>query len=319
MKKPRIICITGATASGKTACSVALAKKLHGEIISADSMQVYKHMDIGSAKPTISEQAGITHHLIDCIEINAPGYSVSEYSALAREAIANITARGKMPIVCGGTGLYVNSLVYPLNFADAERDDALRAELSEREEKEAGYLHRRLSEIDPITAKRLHPNDKKRIIRAIEVYKKSGKPLSQHGNDFRNEGGAEIDFDPIMFGIGMPRDILYARIERRVDDMMARGLCDEVKAIMQLPEFSEDLPSMQGLGYKQLISHYLHGDPPTLEETVDKIKLETRHFAKRQLTWFRRDERIIWLDMTQYEDAEQAADYMMKIINERWS
>ena len=314
MKKTKIVCIVGATASGKTAAAVELAKLCGGEIISADSMQVYKHMDIGSAKPTESEQQGIPHHLIDCIDIDRPGYSVSEYRELAKNAIYETERRGHLPIVAGGTGLYINSLVYPLNFAQADRDDELRERLRKEEEETPGILHRRLCEIDPVTAKRLHPNDTKRIIRAIEVYEKSGKPLSAHGNDFRNENGADIEFEPLLFGITMDRARLYARIEKRVDEMMEKGLLSEVKGIMALPSFREDLPSMQGLGYKQIISHLLHGNPPTLTETVDRIKLETRHFAKRQLTWFRRDERIVWLDAEEYESAKAMAEEMLKIV-----
>lgn len=317
MTKTRMICIAGATASGKTAAAVELAKLTDGEIVSADSMQVYRHMDIGSAKPTKEEMQGIPHHLIDCIEIDRHGYSVSEYRDLATKAIYDIAGRGKLPIVCGGTGLYINSLVYPLNFADADRDDALRERLRKMEEDEKGCLYAYLERIDEKTAKRLHPNDTKRIIRAIEVYEKSGKPLSEHGNDFRNENGADIEFDPVMFGITMPRELLYARIEKRVDAMMRDGLLQEVQSIMQLPCFSEELPAMQGLGYKQIISHILHNDPPTLEETIYRIKLETRHFAKRQLTWFRRDDRIKWIDATEYGGAEKTAQRMAQIIDER--
>lgn len=316
MTKPRIVCIVGATASGKTDISVRLAGMLHTEIISADSIQVYKKLDIGSAKPSVEERAGVVHHLMDCIEINSPNYSVSEYKRLAGNAIYDITSRGMLPLIVGGTGLYVNALTYPLFFAEVKADEALRERLRKTENNSPGALHEMLEKTDPITAKRLHKNDTKRIIRALEVYELSGKPLSAHGNDFKNESGAETEFSPLILGITMPRDLLYQRIEQRVDMMMSKGLLDETKMLMQLPSFSRELPAMQGLGYKQLISHLLDNDPETLEETVAKIKLETRHFAKRQLTWFRRDNRIRWFDATDYTDVTTLTGAMYNVIKE---
>lgn len=319
MSKTRIVCIVGATASGKTGVAVKLAKRLHSEIVSADSMQVYKHMDIGSAKPTEKEREGIVHHLMDCLEISASRYSVSEYKEMASAAIRGIKKRGMIPIVAGGTGLYINALTYPLSFAEVEPDETLRAELKREEEKSPGILHKMLTECDPVTAERLHTNDTKRLVRAIEVYRISGKPLSEHGNDFRNEKQAETEFEPIMFQLTMPREMLYRRIEKRVDEMVDMGLSDEVKRIMQLDDFSEDLPSMQGLGYKQIISHILHGDPKTFEETVDKIKMETRRFAKRQLTWFRRDGRIREVDVTRFSSADETAEYIEEIVRREYA
>lgn len=287
--------IVGPTASGKTALSVELAKRLDAEIVSADSIQIYKELDIGSAKPSLAERQGIPHHLIDFVDISDANFSVAEYQKLAASAIEDIAARGKFPIVAGGTGLYINSLTYPLSFTEIPGDKELRATLESLEAREPGSLRLRLQKADPVTAERLHPNDKKRIVRAIEVYELTGKPLSEHGNDFSNSDCKPIPYNPRMIGIDMPREKLYERIERRVDEMMAQGLLDEVCALKKSGCLAE-WPSMQGLGYKQLLC-YLNGDCD-LYEAVERIKRETRHFAKRQLTWFKRDKRIHWLDFT---------------------
>ena len=227
MEELKLILIVGPTASGKTAASIYAAIKLNGEIVSADSIQVYKGMDIGSAKPTMQERQGIPHHLMDAIDINSPKFSVAEFRKMAGEAIEDIAGRGKQPIVVGGTGLYINSLVFPLNFTEVQSDEKLRSELSEIEERQGrGTLHAMLQEEDPESAARLHPNDTKRIIRALEVLRLTGKPIDAHGGDFSNKAGAEIPYNPVMIGLTMPRAMLYDRINRRVDIMLEQGAGD---------------------------------------------------------------------------------------------
>ena len=314
MSKVKIVCIVGATASGKTDIGVKLAQRLNTEIVSADSIQVYKHLDIGSAKPDLAEQCGITHHLIDCIEPTDDKFSVGRYRELAANVIYDIAGKNKLPVVVGGTGLYINSLTYPLNFAEVEADFALREYLRKIENEAPGKLHQMLYEIDPVTAERLHKNDTKRLIRAIEVYKVSGKPLSEHGNDFRNNASLECEFSPVMIGITMPREHLYERINKRVDIMMQKGLLEETERLIKMNGFSRTLPAFQALGYKQLIGYLLDKTPDTLEECVENIKRETRRFAKRQLTWFRRDTRIHWVDITAFDDKEKAVDEICEII-----
>lgn len=291
MARTRILVIAGPTASGKTAVAVELAKLTGGEIVSADSIQVYRGLDIGSAKPAMAERRGVAHHMLDVASVADGSFSVAEYKRLASECIEEISCRGRLPIVAGGTGLYINALTYPLQFTSVPADPAVREALQGEQARDPGSLYRRLQEIDPATALRLHPNDGKRIVRALEVYEVSGLPLSAHGTDFQNAAGAEPPFDAALFGLNMDRALLYERIERRVDAMMRAGLLDETRALLELPA---DLPALQGLGYKQLLRH-LRGET-TLEEAMEDIKRETRRYAKRQLTWFRRDGRIRWLD-----------------------
>ena len=293
MEQTHILVLVGPTASGKTAVSIELAKLLNAEIVSADSIQVYRGLDIGSAKPTLEERQGITHHMIDVVDASNGSFSVAEYKRLASQCIEDIAARGKLPIVAGGTGLYINALTYPLQFTNVPGDPAVREALQNEQVREPGSLYRRLQEIDPATAARLHPNDGKRIVRALEVYEVSGQPLSAHGADFQNAAGAKPPFDAALFGLNMDRTLLYARIERRVDDMMRTGLLSETRALLDAG-LSLDLLALQGLGYKQLLRH-LRGET-TLSDAVEEIKQETRRYAKRQLTWFKRDMRIRWLD-----------------------
>lgn len=302
--------VVGPTASGKTAFAVELAKLLDAEIVSADSIQIYRGMDIGSAKPTIEEMQGIPHHLMDYVEMNDASFSVAEYQKQAFAAIDDIAARGKFPLVVGGTGLYINALTYPLHFTEIPADKELRTALEESEAQAPGALWLRLQEIDPATAMRLHPNDKKRIIRAIEVYELTGKPLSEHGDDFSNESCEPIRYSPRIIGITMPRETLYARIDRRVDEMMERGLLEEVSALRS-KGCKDESPAMQGLGYRQLLAH-LDGTCE-LDEAVERIKRETRHFAKRQMTWFRRDKRIHWIDFGE-TDRIKALEYARRVL-----
>lgn len=299
--KPRIGLIVGPTASGKTAASIALAQKLNAEIISADSIQVYRGMDIGSAKPTMEERQGIPHHLMDAVDIDSPKFSVAEYRRMAGDAIEDILSRGKYPLVVGGTGLYVNSLIFPLNFTSVPSDEKLRSELTALEQEHKGAAYALLQQEDPKAAQRLHPNDVKRIIRALEVVRLTGKPIDEHGGDFANQAQADISYEPTIIGLTMPRELLYERINLRVDLMLEQGLLEETRAIYDAG-YDPSLPALQGLGYKQLFKHF--AGEYTFDEAIDAIKLETRHFAKRQLTWFRRDKRIIWFDISQYPDKE---------------
>lgn len=295
--QPKIICIVGPTACHKTECAIELAKRINGEIVSADSVQVYVGMDIGSAKPSFEERQGIEHHMIDCVSIDTPEFSVSQFRLLASAAIDGIAANGHVPIVVGGSGLYVNALTYPLGFA-VPRNDEVRAHLTARYDEDPQGAFERLQHVDPKTAERLHPNDKKRIIRALEVNDCSGKPLSAYGDDFQNEAGEQADFSPLMFGLNMEREKLYARINARVDGMMCQGLLEEARSIYDA-KYDPNLPALRSIGYQQLFS-YFDGAYP-LEEAVERIKQDTRRFAKRQLTWFRRDLRILWHDVTEFD------------------
>jgi tRNA dimethylallyltransferase len=300
--RQRIVCVVGPTACYKTELSIELASRVSGEIISADSVQVYLGMDIGSAKPTREEMHGINHHLIDCLPIDTPSFSASMFRDMASQAIYGIAARGHTPILTGGSGLYVNAITYPLGFA-VPRDDAVRQSASCEYDADpfAAYAH--LKHVDPDTAKRLHPNDKKRIVRALEVFDCSGKPLSAYGGDFQNSAGEEPAFDPMIIGLHMDRDRLYARIDLRVERMMQAGLEREARRIYDAG-YDRSLPAMQSIGYRQLFTYF--DGVITLAEAIAQIKQDTRRFAKRQMTWFRRDQRIRWYDVTGWETCKDA-------------
>lgn len=302
-KKLPIAVLVGPTASGKTALGVAVAKRLRAEIVSADSMQIYRGMDIGSAKPTPQERGGVPHHLLDAADIDGSKFSAAEYRRLAGEAIEAIHAKNLLPLVVGGTGLYVSALTAGLDFTETAGDEALRKELAEQEAQRPGSLHALLRQEDPAAALRLHPNDTKRLIRALEVKRLTGKPM---GVDFAQSGAAKAPYAARLVGLTMPRELLYARIEARVDAMLAHGLVEEAKGIWA-KGYDPGLPALQALGYKQLFAYF--AGACSLDESVEAIKRETRRFAKRQLTWFRRDDRIAWLDVTQYspEDLVGAA------------
>lgn len=289
MTKIPLIVVAGPTASGKTSLAIDIAKAKNGEIVCADSMQIYKHMDIGTAKATKEEQAQCPHHLMDIVEPDCE-FSVADFAELAHKTISDIVSRGKTPIMCGGTGLYIDSVVNDVEFGEFENDYTLRRELEELAKKEGPQkLIDILSEFDPISANKLHPNNLKRIIRAIEFYKVSGIPISEHQRMTKLK---ESRYDATEFIIDRKRDELYDRINRRVDIMMDEGLKDEVKMLLDRG-YSPELNSMQGIGYKELIS-YFNGNV-TLDEAVDAIKQNSRRYAKRQLTWFRRNENIHWL------------------------
>lgn len=290
MAKPKIIGVVGPTASGKTDYAIGLAKERGGEVVSCDSMQIYRHMDIGTAKPTSEERQEIPHHMIDIAEPEE-NFSVARFVKLARECIDDILERGKIPVLCGGTGLYFDSIINNLEFSEMETDEEYRQSLNAlAEEKGCEFVHRMLREVDPRSADAIHPNNLKRVIRALEIYKVSGKPKSV----LDREQWGEPLYEGEIFGLSRPRDVLYDRINRRVDIMMEQGLLEEVKTLLSMG-ISPKATSMQAIGYKELV-WYLDGTLP-LKEAVDKIKQESRRYAKRQITWFKRNPDIIWLEM----------------------
>ena len=298
-KKPLVI-LTGPTAVGKTALSIKLASEIGGEIISADSMQVYRQMDIGSAKIKPEEMGGIPHHLIDILEPEEE-FNVCLFERLALEAMEQIYERGHIPVVVGGTGFYVQALLYQIDFTEEETDTAFRDKLWQLgEEKGNHYLHELLRKVDPASAEEIHENNRKRVIRALEFYENSGKPISTHNKEQRQKTSA---YNSCYFVLTDDRKKLYERIESRVDQMLSKGLVDEVRTLKERG-CNASMVSMQGLGYKEILE-YLDGRCSLLE-AVEKIKKETRHFAKRQLTWFRREKDVIWLDKQAFAYDEDA-------------
>lgn len=307
MAKPLFI-LVGPTASGKTDISIRLAQILDGEIISADSMQVYKYMNIGTAKPTKEEMKGVRHFLIDELYPDED-YSVAVFRNMAGKYIDEILCKNKLPMIVGGTGLYINSLTHSLDFTEAICDSEYRKHLSELAENNGNsYIHNMLKDIDPEAYIRLHENDVKRIIRALEVYKITGKPISEFQKESRER---PIEFDLCMVGLSMDRKKLYDRINLRVDKMVENGLVEEVKNLLGMG-YDRHLTSMQGLGYKEIIS-YLEGEC-SFEDSIIRLKQETRHFAKRQLTWFRREERITWIDLDTFSSSDDMAKNIASIV-----
>lgn len=289
MEKPKIVVICGPTASGKTALSIELAKKINGEIVSADSMQLYQYMDIGTAKPTKDEMDGIKHYLIDCVSPEVR-YSVATYKKQALEAIQEILIKGKTPIVVGGTGLYVDSLIYGIEYEDTEIDLEYRAELEKiAEEQGLEALYNQAKQIDSDAIERISKNDKKRICRILEIYHSTGKTKTQQEIESRKNG---VPYDYRVFAINMDRQKLYERINLRVDIMIKNGLINEVKELIK--KYKTIPTALQGLGYKEVVD-YLN-DKYTKEEMIEKIKMETRRYAKRQITWFKKNKQTIWLD-----------------------
>lgn len=304
--KQKLLVIGGPTAVGKTDLSIKLAQKLNGEIISADSMQIYKYMDIGSAKVTEEEMQGIKHYLIDVIEPDVP-FSVADFKEYGEYAINNIISKEKLPIISGGTGLYINSLTCNMTFTEAEKDEEYREYLEGLAlEKGNEYIHEMLNEIDPISYKDIHPNNRKRVIRALEVYKLTKNPFSSYnvGDDFYNS-----EYDVFYYVLTMDRQKLYDRINKRVDIMLKRGLLDECIRLKEMG-YTSDIQSMQGIGYKEIF-YYLEGEI-SLPDAIDMIKQGSRNYAKRQLTWFRRDKRCIFLDKDVMSDDE----ILEKVIND---
>lgn len=294
-----VIIIVGPTASGKTKVSIELAKELNGEIISADSMQIYKYMDIGTAKAAASEMDGIKHYLVDEVYPDEE-FSVARFQEKAYKYIEEILQKGKVPIIAGGTGLYVNSLIYNINFSETISDWELRERLKkEAVEKGNQYLHDRLRAVDPEAAGKLHINDVKRVIRALEVYEYTKKPISYHQEISRQNPPR---YNYILVGLTMDRQKLYERINLRVDNMLEQGLANEVKKLVDMG-YDKNAVAMQGLGYKEILS-YLRGEI-TLDEADYLIKRDTRHYAKRQITWFKRLENVYWVNMDEYGDFPQ--------------
>lgn len=287
--KPTVIVICGPTASGKTALSIELAKKINGEIVSCDSMQIYKDMNIGTAKPTKEEMQGIEHHLIDYISPDTR-YSVADYKKDAKNEIKKIIEKGKIPIIVGGTGLYIDSLIYEIEYENIEFDEEYRIYLEDRAKKEGmKILYEEAKKIDEVAMQKISPNDKKRIFRVLEIYHATGKNKTEQEKKSRNH---EIEYDYHVYALDWNRDLLYERINKRVDLMLEQGLIEEVKEIYK--KYNKFPTAMQGLGYKEIVQ-YIEGEI-TKEEAVEKIKMETRRYAKRQITWFKKNKQTIWLN-----------------------
>ncbi len=302
-----LIVLTGPTAVGKTDLSIKLAKIVNGEIISADSIQVYKHLDIGSAKITFDEMEGVKHHLIDVLDPRE-GFNIATFKELADKAIDDIYSRGKLPIITGGTGFYIQSVLYDINFTDNE-DDGYRKSLEELAKIEGPqHLHDMLRKIDPSSADLIHANNLKRVIRALEFYHQTGQLISEHNKE---EASKASPYNFAYFVLNCNRQLLYDRIDKRVDIMIEQGLVDEVKFLKDELGLTKDLVSMQGLGYKEILS-YLNGEI-SLDEAIYILKRDTRHFAKRQLTWFKREKDVTWVDKDILDTENSQLEF---IINE---
>ena len=313
MKKPLIV-LTGPTAVGKTRLSISLAKAIGGEIISADSMQVYKYMDIGSAKIMQSEMQGVPHYLVDELMPDEE-FHIVRFQQMAKEAMEKIYAREHIPILVGGTGFYIQAVTRDIDFTQAEQDDGYRAELEKlSKEKGSAFLHQMLMEVDPKSAENIHENNVKRVIRALEFYHQNGSPISAHNEEQQERTSP---YKLAYFVLNAPRELLYERIDRRVDEMMDKGLVSEVQRLKDMG-YHRGMVSMQGLGYKEILA-YLDGEM-SLEEAMRILKRDTRHFAKRQLTWFRREPETVWVNKDQfaYQD-EKMLEYMLQICRERFA
>lgn len=311
-EKKTLIILTGPTAVGKTKASIGLAKAIGGEIISADSMQVYRHMDIGSAKITKEEMADVPHYLIDVLEPEEE-FHVVRFQQMAKAAMTDIYSRGKIPIIVGGTGFYIQALLYDIDFTENEGDSVYREKLEAlAEEKGAAYLHGQLAMVDPKSAEEIHANNIKRVIRALEFYHQTGQKISEHNERERQK---ESPYQFCYFVLNDRRECLYERIDQRVDQMIRNGLVQEVQTLKERG-CTKQMVSMQGLGYKEIFS-YLEGDC-SLEEAVYIIKRDTRHFAKRQLTWFKRERDVIWVqkDELNYDD-KKLLQSLLESIKER--
>ena len=303
-----LVILSGATAVGKTGLSVELAKRIGAEIISADSLQVYRHLDIGSAKIRPEEMQGVPHHLIDCFDPDFD-FNVTVFQREAKKAVEDIHRRGKIPLITGGTGFYIQSVLYDIDFNETASDPAYRRELAEYAAKEgAAALHERLSEVDPEAAEMIHENNLHRVIRALEFYRTAGEPISEHN---RREARKTSPYDFAYFVLDRSREALYAEIDHRVDRMMEEGLLDEVRKLKEMG-CTPEMTSMQGLGYRELLG-FLNGETD-LPEAVRLIKQNTRHYAKRQLTWFRREKDVIWLSAEGRTREELIADIQKRLM-----
>lgn len=306
-----LIIITGPTAAGKTELSVRLARTIGGEIISADSMQVYRHMDIGSAKITQEEKKGVPHYLIDVLNPDEE-FNVAVFQKMAKDAVNTIYSHGNIPIVTGGTGFYIQALLYDIDFTETGEDSSIREELELLGREKGGeYLHEILCGIDPVSAREIHPNNLKRVIRAIEYFRQTGEMISEHN---RREREKSSPYDFLYYTVNMDRSVLYQRIDRRVDLMMEQGLVEEVKRLKEMG-CTRNMVSMQGLGYKEILD-YLQGDC-TLEEAVYILKRDTRHFAKRQITWFKREREVRDLYLPDFDyDLDRVLDKIVQDTKE---
>ena len=312
MNRPPLVILTGPTAVGKTDLSIRLAKAVGGEIVSADSMQVYRHMDIGSAKVTPEEMDGVPHHLIDVLE-PSEDFNVVAFQTMAKEALRGIYGRGHIPVVVGGTGFYIQALLYDIDFTESDADTALRQELEQlAAERGPEYLHAMLRSIDPASAEAIHSNNIKRTIRAIEFYRQTGEPISVHNEEQREK---ESPYNFLYYVLNTDRAALYGRIDRRVDAMMEQGLLEEVRRLSAMG-CDRQMVSMQGLGYKEILA-YLEGEY-SLEEAIRIIKRDTRHFAKRQITWFKRERDVRWLNLPDFDnDREKVLKHILNEMEER--
>lgn len=308
-----LLIISGPTAVGKTDISIKLAKKLNGEIISSDSMQIYKYMDIGSAKITKDEMQGIPHYLIDVVNPEE-SFNVAKFKELSEKVIEDIAYRGKLPMMVGGTGLYINSLIYNYEFTDADKDEEYRQYLCDlASQKGKEYVHSLLKEIDSQSYEKLYPNDLKRVVRALEVYKITGKTISEYKKE--NEKILyDIPYNIYYFVLNMDREVLYERINKRVDIMINNGLIEEVKKLKDMG-YTEEMQSMKGIGYKEIL-YYLNGKI-SLEEAIYLIKKGSRNYAKRQLTWFRKDKRAIWINKDEYKNEDDIVEYIINTIKNK--
>lgn len=308
--KPMVI-LTGPTAAGKTSLSIQLAHAINGAVISADSMQVYKKMDIGTAKIMPEEMDGVDHYLVDVLD-PAEDFNVVKFQQMAKEALEKIYAKGQIPIIVGGTGFYIQALLYDIQFTDTKRDETYRAKLEQlAKEKGNHVLHEMLKAVDQKSAEAIHENNVKRVIRALEFYKETGMPISEHNEQERKR---QSPYQSAYFVLTHERPILYDRINRRVDLMMEQGLVEEVRKLKE-EGYQRDLVSMQGLGYKEILQ-YLDGEI-SLEEAVYILKRDTRRFAKRQLTWFGRERDVIMVEKQKYENEEAILSYMLETIRKR--
>ncbi len=312
MEQKPLIVLTGPTAVGKTKLSIALAKALDGEIISADSMQVYRQMDIGTAKIHPEEMQGVTHHLIDVLDPEEE-FSVVRFQQMAKDAMQDIYARGRVPILVGGTGFYIQAVTNDIDFTETETDTAYREELMTFAETQGAHkLHERLRAVDPAAAEQIHENNVKRTVRALEFFYQTGQPISEHNEEQKAHSSP---YDLYYFVLTAPRELLYRRIDERVDQMMEDGLLAEVTALKE-KGYARELVSMQGLGYKEIFAYF--DSETTLEEAVNIIKRDTRHFAKRQLTWFKREKEVIWLPKDEFDyKEEKILERMLDIINKK--
>lgn len=312
MKKPPLIILAGPTAAGKTNLSIQLAQKIGGSIISADSMQVYRYMDIGSAKITPEERKGIPHYMIDEL-LPEEEFNIVRFQTLAKQYLAEIYAQGRIPMIVGGTGFYIQSVLYHIDFSKEEGSDSIRRELEEIAKSEGSkVLHQKLMEVDKESAKTIHPNNIKRVIRALEFYRQNGYPISKHNKEERQK---KSPYQFAYFVLNEDRECLYRKIDARVDKMIDQGLLEEVKHLKEMG-CHRGMVSMQGLGYKELLS-YLEGEL-SFEEAVSILKRDTRHFAKRQITWFKREKDVIWLEKEQFgNDEAKLLDHMIAILKEK--